>query len=136
MSGITDLHQLIASMRPHLCEKCYVFTTVSPAHYAELSTHLHPKGMFVEDEGITLICEQHQADSFKLGYQGVFKQITLSVHSSLEAVGLTAAFASALGKQNISANVLAGYYHDHIFVAEKDANNAIDALEALSLQYQ
>lgn len=63
------------------------------------------------------------------------RQITLTVHSSLDAVGLTAAFATELTRHGISANVVAGYYHDHIFVAEKDAERAVAALEALSSRY-
>jgi hypothetical protein len=58
--------------------------------------------------------------------------ISLDVHSSLEAVGLTAAFATALGNEGISANVIAAYYHDHIFVPTADAERAVAALKALS----
>jgi hypothetical protein len=60
------------------------------------------------------------------------RQITLKVHSSLEAVGLTAAFSRALTEAGISANVVAAYYHDHIFVPATDAERAIEALRQLS----
>ena len=53
------------------------------------------------------------------------------VHSSLEAVGLTAAFALALAQQNISCNVIAGYYHDHIFVSDDDVQQALVILNNL-----
>ena len=58
--------------------------------------------------------------------------ITLEVHSSLAAVGLTAAFAGALAQANISCNVIAGYYHDHLFVARDDAERALSTLRALA----
>jgi len=64
------------------------------------------------------------------------RQITLTVHSSLEAVGLTAAFATELTRHGISANVVAGYYHDHIFVGAGDAERAVAALQGLSERHR
>ncbi len=68
----------------------------------------------------------------KQPYQYVAAWITLNVHSSLEAVGLTAAFAKALGDAGISCNVVAAYYHDHIFVDVKDAEKAMDVLQRMA----
>ncbi|WP_394175320.1 ACT domain-containing protein [Thalassotalea litorea] len=130
MSAITDLNQLITSIKPELNEKEFIFTTV----VGEVGDYLalNPLASFVETEGLTLILDKHQADSASIEYQGVFKQITLTVHSSLEAVGLTAAISAALAKEGISANVVAAYFHDHIFVPEDKATKAIRALAALS----
>jgi hypothetical protein len=58
--------------------------------------------------------------------------ITLTVYSSLEAVGLTAAVSKALTDANISCNVIAAYHHDHIFVPIQDAQHAMKVLENLS----
>jgi len=80
--------------------------------------------MFQEPEGMTLIYESDE--------QPRYAMITLTVHSSLEAVGLTAAISAALTKQQISANVVAAFYHDHIFVLEGDADRAMAALLAVS----
>jgi hypothetical protein len=49
-------------------------------------------------------------------------------------VGLTAAVATALARENISCNVVAAYHHDHLFVAQTDAERALGALLALSAE--
>lgn len=62
-----------------------------------------------------------------------FARVTLSVHSALAAVGLTAAVADVLAARAIPANVVAGYYHDHIFVPYKQRFDALDALQSLAV---
>ncbi|MDG1871652.1 MAG: ACT domain-containing protein [Flavobacterium sp.] len=56
----------------------------------------------------------------------------MTIHSSLEAVGLTAAFSKALSENGISCNVVAAFYHDHIFVDVKDTDKAMAVLNAFS----
>ena len=58
----------------------------------------------------------------------IFRLITLTVHSSLEAVGLTAVVTNKLAEHKISANVVAAYYHDHIFVPCEKAKKAMEVL--------
>ena len=79
-----------------------------------------------------MVVSQAAADQAGLKYEGVFRQIALTVHSSLEAVVLTAAVSAALADQDISANVIAAYYHDHVFVSSAQAARALSALKALS----
>ena len=55
------------------------------------------------------------------------------MHSSLHAVGLTAAVAAELSRNFISANVVAGFYHDHVLVPSDQAEEALKHLENLSL---
>jgi len=88
--------------------------------------------MFKEEEGTTIILKKEIADRLKLDYSFVATWITLTVHSSLEAVGLTAAFSKALADEEISCNVVAGYYHDHLFVDKENANKAMIVLNNLS----
>ena len=87
---------------------------------------------FKEEESITIIAKKEVADSLKLEYSYVASWITLTIHSSLEAVGLTAAFSKALSKNGISCNVVAAYYHDHIFVDVKDTDKAMAVLNTFS----
>ena len=56
--------------------------------------------------------------------------LTLSVFSSLEAIGLTAAISQRLTEKNISCNVIAGYHHDHFLVPIERVDDAIAALTA------
>lgn len=56
--------------------------------------------------------------------------LSLTVQSSLEAVGLTAAVAARLSELDIPCNVLAGYHHDHLLVPLDRAAEATSALDA------
>ena len=126
MSGITELDELLSSMEPKLLAQEFVFCTVSGilADYISLS----PLATFAEQEGLTLVLEKSLAQGAGLKFEGSFRQITLTVHSSLEAVGLTAAVSKKLADKGISANVIAAYYHDHIFVQSAKAEGALYAL--------
>ena len=87
---------------------------------------------FKEKEGITIVVEKQEAEEKNYNYTSTFAWITFQVHSALEAVGLTAAFSQALAENNISCNVVAGFYHDHIFVQYPLAQQAVDVLKKLS----
>jgi len=129
MSGETNLSKLLSSMKPSLSDERFVFITAT-ASMNNLA-RLEPWALISEDEGKTLIIDKGKADSNNLPYQGVFKRITLTVHSSLEAVGLTAAVSTKLADHGISANVVAAFFHDHIFIPEGKAGQAMEALEEL-----
>ncbi|WP_421880356.1 ACT domain-containing protein [Pacificispira sp.] len=128
MTGERDLQKLIVSMEPTLDAEAYVFASV-PADFSFAET---PLMRFREDEGDTVILSVSAANRAGLSDDRRFKRITLNVHSCLEAVGLTAAFAEKLTAHDISANVVAGFYHDHIFVPIQDAEAALAALRSLS----
>jgi hypothetical protein len=129
MAGETALATLLRSMSPHLNEGEYVFCTL-PDNCIPAGCEVI--GSFREQEGLTLILERQHAEQAGLAFEYVAAWITLNVHSALEAVGLTAAFATALGKAGISCNVIAGFYHDHLFVGRADAERAMDVLRQLA----
>lgn len=128
--AIIDLDTLLEKLQPVLDSEEYVFCTVNNGLTNYLS--LNPLATFVEAEGLTLVLTKVQAQSLGACTDSTFKRITLSVYSSLEAVGLTAVVASALAKEGISANVIAAYHHDHVFVPLDKANQAIQILAKLS----
>jgi len=130
-SGSTDLQQLLANMSPELRDGQYVFLSIPGADYGD-HAELQPLAAMLENEGLTLVVPKSLADAHQHHYDGIFRCITLQVHSSLEAVGLTAAFAKQLTLSGISANVIAGFYHDHLFVPSDDADKAVAALLELT----
>jgi uncharacterized protein len=131
MSGIIDLAQLLASMKPELSQDEFVFCSLDGP--LEAYVHLAPLATFCEAEGLTLVLTKAVASGAALAFEQTFKRITLTVHSSLDAVGLTAAVATKLTSKGISANVIAAYYHDHIFVPSAQAQEALSALQELSI---
>ena len=133
MTGEKDLQKLLSSMSPELVEGEVVFCTYPEAQYGDYSA-LDPVAAIREAEGLTLVIPKSKADENNIRYDSVYRQITLTVHSSLDAVGLTAAFASKLTEHGISANVIAGFYHDHIFVQREHADRAMKALHELTLK--
>ncbi|WP_055442624.1 ACT domain-containing protein [Lacinutrix himadriensis] len=129
MNGETNLDTLLKSMKPKHNIGEYVFCKTDNLEQINWSLVVMT---FKEEESTTIIAKKEVADQLNLDYSFVASWITLTVHSSLEAVGLTAAFASALTKNNISCNVVAAYYHDHIFVDKKDTEKAMEVLNAFS----
>jgi hypothetical protein len=129
MSGETDLAKMLRTLTPVRQPGTYVFCTVASLHGLDVSESV---GQFREPEGITLILPRATADRLQLPYSYEAAWLMLMVHSSLEAVGLTAAFAQALATAQISCNVVAGYYHDHLFVATRDADKALETLRRLA----
>jgi hypothetical protein len=127
MSGIVELDELLKTMLPEVQVGEYVFCTLASDNLDY--KHLNPLATFEEPEGLTLVISVEAAVQAKIAFEGTFKQITLTVHSSLDAVGLTAAVANKLTSYGISANVIAAYYHDHIFVQTEKAEQALLALK-------
>jgi hypothetical protein len=102
LAGERDLVRLLAALDPELHAKRYGFAATTALALQE--------GQFAiirEGEGLTAIGPDPS---------GEWARISLRVHSSLEAVGLTAEISKRLAELGISANVIAALHHDHIFV--------------------
>jgi len=130
MTGEKNLEELLLTMKPLLNKGNYVFCKAEASMEIPFNEIIC---FFREQEGNTLILKKEYADQLQLPYTFIASWITLTVHSSLEAVGLTAAFSSALSQQGISCNVVAAYYHDHIFVNNTDADKAMEVLQKFSM---
>lgn len=129
MNGETNLELLIKNMQPELHPGEYAFAKVDDISGIDITRVI---SLFKEKEAYTVIVEKHIAEEWKLPYHFAGAWITLTVHSSLEAVGLTAAFSTALANAGISCNVVAACYHDHVFVSAKDADNAMKVLRKMA----
>ena len=128
-TGESDLLTLIAQMSPSLDDQVWAFVSVGEVS-SEYVTE-HALATFRETEGMTLIVPWETAEEFDVCSEPMAR-ITLNIHSSLEAVGLTAAVSQALASEAISANVIAGFYHDHIFVPQTAGEPAVACLTLLS----
>jgi acyl-CoA reductase-like NAD-dependent aldehyde dehydrogenase len=104
--GETDLSKLLGSMSPELMPDEYVFCS-GQGEYRDFH-ELSPLASYREAEGLTLVVLKEVAIANKLPFESVFRVITLTIHSSLDAVGLTAAVSTKLAGKGISANVIAG----------------------------
>jgi hypothetical protein len=126
VSGETDLNALLRGMSPRLHPGAYVYV-LAPAEPVAAD----PIVVIREDEGTTWVLPRDEADALGLTYDFVAAWITLEVRSALEAVGLTAAVAQALTGAGISANVIAGLHHDHLFVPYERGQEAVDVLGSI-----
>lgn len=130
MPGETDLARLLSGLEPVLDGREFVFCSVTP----ERAERLLPRawGAARETEGVTLVLEAGEAHGQGLPVDATWALITLTVHSSLSAVGLLAAVAGALAGAGVSVNAVSAYYHDHLFVPWSESSRALSVLEALS----
>jgi uncharacterized protein len=117
----------MSDLRPQLNDGRYVFTTVAEG----VPLGVAPVVTVAEPEGLTLVLTEDDAQAAGLAYDYVAAWITLLVDSTLEEVGLTAAFSAQLATAGISCNVVAGFHHDHLFVPHDRAAEAIALLEAI-----
>jgi len=132
MRASRDLAHLLAVMRPELDPRELVFASASLDTLAELSrSGTIPLATFMETEGLSMVLERSQATRAGLPYIYPCRLITLTVHSSLDAVGFVAHITTALAAAGISVNPIAAYHHDHLLVPVDRAVDALAVLERL-----
>jgi hypothetical protein len=130
MPGESNLATLLQNMKPEMHDGVFVFCSIPAA--AEIPATLRPVCVFREREGTTLVVQREEADSAGLSHQFASRLITLTVHSSLEAVGFLAEITGRLAEARISVNAVSAYYHDHLFVPDHRADEALHLLQEMS----
>ncbi|HSR47573.1 MAG TPA: ACT domain-containing protein [Anaerolineales bacterium] len=129
MAGEANLDILLASMNPQLSDGEYFLCTLPDSAAAELQAQ--PIGWFHESEGLTVVLPAEGIQSLDAACEGPFRMITLTVHSSLDAVGLLAAITTQLAEAGIPVNVFSAYFHDHLLVRTQRAVEALAVLRRL-----
>lgn len=129
---VSALEDMLSGMSPELdpCPHRYERVSFLWAYLLGWIWLLGKRSCIVwENEGISQIIPTTPSDRSPL-----FAKISLQVFSDLEGVGLTAAVSTALAKAGIACNVIAGYYHDHLFVPWERREEAMEILQNLSAQ--
>ncbi|MCB1407747.1 MAG: ACT domain-containing protein [Rhodobacteraceae bacterium] len=124
LTVVRDGAEMVRQMRPERVAGRFVFRALAPDAVAARLPEI--RGLFVEAEGLSAILPATRTD------RDAMAQITLQVRSALDGVGLTAAVSTALAGAGIPCNMVAGLRHDHLFVPETRADEALDILRRLS----
>lgn len=130
MAGERALDALLRHMKPELRPGSFVFCTIPPND--GIPTTVSPLLTFREQEGTTLVILREEAEAAGLRYAFASRLITLTVHSSLDAVGFLAAITADLAAAGISVNAVSAFHHDHLFVPADRADEAMAALQDMS----
>ena len=130
MTSETNLPTLLRNLRPALQEEAFGFFSLAEA--AALPLLPEARGCFREEEGLTLILPVETAVAQGLTPEAEWALITLTVYSSLTAVGFLAAISAALAAAGISLNAVSACYHDHLFVPWDRRHEALGILEGLA----
>ena len=129
MASELDLQVLVTGMKPEMQPGIFVFCTISEE--TEIPAAIRPLLTFREREGTTVVVRPEEAEHLGLACQFASRLITLTVHSSLEAVGFLAAITARLAEAGISVNAVSAFYHDHLFVPQDRAEEALACLQEM-----
>ncbi|KAM3549080.1 hypothetical protein ARSEF4850_009051 [Beauveria asiatica] len=128
--GEKSLDRLLATLTSVLHPETYVFTTLDET--ASLPRLDQVQLLFRESEGVTVIVSKRYAEENEMDYFFPSRMITLNVTSSLEAVGFMAVISTRLATLEMGVNPVSGFYHDHLFVPEDRAAEAVEELNRLA----
>lgn len=129
LPGEMDLGALRRELAPLLHPDTFVYCTFADFR---IPTTVRPIFTFCEQEGLTVVLRKEEAIDLGCSYQFECRLVTLTVHSSLHAVGLLACVTGALAGEAIPCNAVAGFHHDHLFVPADQADHAMEVLRRIA----
>ena len=129
MSGETDLAHMLASLDVERRPGRFAFVSSSAGEWPELWQVA--EAIVTEAEGRTYVVDADAARAAGAPVEFEAAWLTVTVHSALAAVGLTAALSRALADAGIACNVLAACHHDHLLVPLERAADAVAVLRSL-----
>lgn len=131
MAGIEDLGEMLRNLSVSRRPGTWTMVSIGQPTNTPVGLSADIAAVITETEGITVVATVEEAE--RRGWPAEFRAawLTLEIHSSLEGVGLTAAVSAALADHGIPANMVAGYYHDHILVPEASADAATTIINGL-----
>ena len=123
--GETDLAAMVSALAVHRRPGVFAYIAVEvPTPGLIAAAHAVVK----EGRLTTIVLPVEAAERSGQATDAQFAWLTLTVQSSLDAVGLTAVVSARLAEIGIPCNVLAGYHHDHLLVPVDRVDDAISAL--------
>ncbi len=128
MADQTTLSEVLKALTVSCDDVTYGFVSVENTEFKFEEGML---GTFQEKEGVTIVATNEYLAKNGLQPEALFAKVTVEIETSLQMVGLTAMLATKLAENNISANVIAGYFHDYIFVQYEMRQKALDVLNSL-----
>lgn len=128
MTADTNLSEVLKALSISCDDVTYGFVSVENTQFKFEEGML---GTFHEKEGVTIVATNEYLAKNGLQPEALFAKLTVEIETSLQMVGLTAVLVTKLAESNISANVIAGYFHDYIFVQYDVRQKALEVLNAL-----
>ncbi len=132
MAGpVRDSQRMIREMAPRRRPGRWIFASLPEADPRAPALAARALAAMREPEGLSVVISTEEARRRGLNAHGpVMAHLMLGVHSALDGTGLTAAVSETLAAAGIPCNIVAGCRHDHLFIPEARADEALALLRA------
>lgn len=130
MNDAADKQTPDGALKPMLADEEHGFATIPIG--SGWPSGLVPVATFAEAEGASVIALAELLKGVGIEHEAGWAKITIGADTKLDDVGVSAKIASALAEKGISANIVAAYHHDHVFVPWDRREEAMTVLTNLS----